>query len=205
MNIVPLFANPLGWDFLDIDNEALANWCYQQEHTSLDPNTEYGWQSGLIDVNAEPLRALVEEIKIKLIDASNLFPVLDDHAPELTTGWINVNKPNGISLQNNVPHLHPGRFWTFVYYVKAEPGCGNLDLASPLKNMLGYAIPNQVYSRLTPFNALQWSITPEPGKLIMFPGWLEHQAHNNKSSADRISIAINADLKNLSRIQYPGV
>ena len=65
MNIVPLFANPLGWDFIDIDNDTLADWCYQQEHTSLDPNTEYGWQSGLIDVKAEPLRALVEEIKIE--------------------------------------------------------------------------------------------------------------------------------------------
>jgi len=203
MNVVPLFANPLGWDFVDIDNDALADWCYQQENTSLDPNTEHGWQSGLIDVKAEPLQALVEEIKIKLIDASNLFPVLEEHAPEITTAWVNVNKPNGVSLQNNVPHLHPGRFWTFVYYVKAEPGCGNLNLTSPLKNMLGYAIPNQVYSRLTPFNALQWSITPEPGKLIMFPGWIEHQADSNKSSADRISIAINADLKNLNRIQYP--
>jgi uncharacterized protein (TIGR02466 family) len=203
MNIVPLFANPLGWDFIDVDNTALAEWCYQQEHTSLDPNTENGWQSGLIDLTADPLKELIEEVKIKLIDASNLFPVLDDHAPEITTGWVNVNKPNGISLQNNVPHLHPGRFWTFVYYVKAEPGCGNLDLSSPLRNMLGYAIPNQVYSRLTPFNALQWSITPEPGKLIMFPGWIEHQAHRNKSLEDRISIAINADLKNLDKIQYP--
>lgn len=188
---------------LDLDNDALAEYCYQQEHTSLDPRTALGWQSNLVDTSAEQLAPLVEEIKIKLQDATHLFPVLEEHAPQITTSWINVNKPNGISLQNNVAHLHPGRFWTFVYYVKAAPGCGDLTLTSPLKNMLSYAIPNQVYSRLTPFNALQWTVTPEPGKLIMFPGWIEHQAQENRSDSDRISIAINADLQNLSKIQYP--
>jgi uncharacterized protein (TIGR02466 family) len=203
MNFVPLFASPLGWDFIDIDNEALAEWCYEQEHTSLDPRTDYGWQSDLIDLTASPLAPLIAELQIKLQDAQNMYPVLEEHAPKLTTGWVNVNKPNGVPLQNNVPHLHPGRFLTFVYYVKAEQGCGRLDLTSPLKNMLGYAIPSQVYSGLTPFNALQWSVEPAAGKLIMFPGYIEHQAHLNKSASDRISIAINADLQNLSKIQYP--
>lgn len=203
MQVIPLFGNPLGWDYIDIDNEALAKYCYEQEHTSMYPMPDSGWQSGLLDLSAEPLTQLINEIKIKLLDGQQLLPVKEEHAPQLTTGWINVNKPQGVALQNNVPHMHPGRFWTFVYYVKADPGCGNLDLFSPIKNLLGYAIPNQVYSSLTPFNALQWSITPEPGKLVMFPGWVEHQAHTNNSSSDRISIAINADLQNLGKIQNP--
>lgn len=203
MNIIPLFANPLGWDFIDIDNEALAEYCYALEHTSRDPRTELGWQSDLLDLKAEALAPLLAEIEIKLADASHLFPVLEEHAPKVSTGWVNVNQPSGVALQNNIQHLHPGRFWTFVYYVKAEEGCGNLDLYSPLKNMLSYAIPNQVYSRLTPFNSLQWTVTPQAGKLIMFPGWIEHRAHSNRSSSDRISIAINTDLQNLSKIQHP--
>mgnify|MGYP006284908753 CR=1 FL=1 len=203
MNFIPLFAHPFGWDMLKLDNNAIADWCYQQEHTCLDPNTKDGWQSNLVDLTAEPLQALIKEIELKLVDVSNLVPFLPEHEPKLVNAWINVNKPNGVSLQNNVPHVHPGRYWTFVYYVKAEPNCGNIELHSPLKNMLGYAIPNQVYSNLTPFNTLQWSVTPEAGKLIMFPGWIEHQAHSNKSDADRISIAFNCDIQNLRKIQYP--
>jgi uncharacterized protein (TIGR02466 family) len=203
MNIIPLFASPIGWDFLDINNEALAEYCYSLEETSKDYRTQLGWQSNLIDMQAEALAPLIAEIQIKLLDASNLFPVLPEHEPTISTGWVNVNKPDGLPLQNNIQHLHPGRFWTFVYYVKAEENCGNLDLYSPMRNMLGYAIPNQVYSRLTPFNSLQWSVTPAAGKLIMFPGWIEHKAHENRSSSDRISIAINTDLQNLSKIQHP--
>lgn len=203
MNIIPLFASPIGWDYLDIDNEAIAEYCYSLEETSKDPRTQLGWQSNLIDLQAEVLAPLIAEIQIKLLDAAQLFPVLPEHEPAISTAWVNVNKPNGAPLQNNVQHLHPGRFWTFVYYVKAEENCGNLDLYSPMRNMLGYAIPSQVYSRLTPFNSLQWSITPAAGKLIMFPGWIEHKAHENKSSSDRISIAINTDLQNLSKIQHP--
>lgn len=203
MNFLPLFANPVGWDMLDIDNESLEKWCYEQEHTSLDPVRTAGWQSNLFDMSAAPLQPLLEEVKIKLVDAANLIPFLPEHEPALVNGWVNVNKPNGISLQNNIPHVHPGRFWTFVYYVKAAPGCGDLELTSPLKNMLGYAIPQQVYGALTPFNSLQWSIPPATGKLVMFPGWIEHRAHSNKSSMDRISIAINADLQNLEKVQYP--
>jgi len=203
MNIIPLFASPMGWDFLDIDNESLAEYCYSLEHTSKDPRTQMGWQSDLIDVRAPELAPLISELEIKLLDLAQLFPVLPEHQPTISTGWVNVNKPNGASLQNNVQHLHPGRFFTFVYYVKAEENCGDLDLYSPTRNMLGYAIPSQVYSRLTPFNSLQWSITPAAGKLLLFPGWVEHRAHENRSNSDRISIAINIDLTNLSLIQHP--
>jgi uncharacterized protein (TIGR02466 family) len=203
MNFLPLFANPVGWDILDIDNGPIEEWCYAQESTSLDPHTDYGWQSNLVDLAAEALQPLMLELEQKLIDCNNLMPVLPEHAPKVVNAWVNVNKPNGISLQNNIAHLHPGRFWTFVYYVKAEEGCGDIELTSPLKNMLGYAIPQQVYSQLTPFNSLQWQITPSPGKLIAFPGWIEHKAHSNKSNSDRISIAFNADFQNLEKIQYP--
>jgi uncharacterized protein (TIGR02466 family) len=203
MNFLPLFASPVGWDILDIDNAPIEEWCYKQEHTALDPNTKYGWQSNLVDLEAQELVPLIREIEQKLVDCSNLMPILPEHEPKMVNAWINVNKPNGISLQNNIGHVHPGRFWTFVYYVKADEGCGDIELTSPLKNMLGYAIPQQVYSRLTPFNSLQWQITPKPGKLIVFPGWIEHKAHSNKSENDRISIAINVDLQNLDIIQYP--
>lgn len=203
MNFVPLFSSPLGWDILDIDNEPIEKWCYEQERTSLDPVTTAGWQSNLIDLTAEPLIPILKEIENKLIDCANLIPFLPEYEPKVVNAWINVNKPNGISLQNNIAHVHPGRYWTFVYYVKAEKDCGDIELTSPLKNMLGYAIPQQVYSKLTPFNSLQWSITPSPGKLVAFPGWIEHRAHSNKSSSDRISIAFNADLQNLEKIQYP--
>jgi len=203
MHLTPMFANAIGWDRLDIDNKKIEDYCYAQEEAHPDIKKALGWQSELVDLTAEPLAELVAEVKLKLQEITGLYNIQDDYAPQLTTSWININKPNGRVLQNNVPHLHPGRFFSFVYYVKAEINSGNLDLESPMRDLLGYAIPLQIYKGFNPFNSVKWTITPEPGKLIVFPGWIKHHAGNNQSNSDRISIAFNADLQNLDKIYYP--
>jgi uncharacterized protein (TIGR02466 family) len=204
MYLMSLFSNPLGWDNLTINNKRVEDYVAQAEHDFPDHKKIVGWQSGLLDLSAEPLSELVEVINTKLQEIARIYDFKDEYAPKLTTSWINVNKPNGRMLENNVCHLHPGRFFSFVYYVKAEPNCGNLDLLSPMRDVLGYAIPNQVYNSFTPCNSLKWTVTPETGKLVMFPGWIQHQASQNNSNSDRISIAFNADIQNLQKLQYPG-
>lgn len=203
MPMMSLFANPVGWDFVDIDNSLVEDYCYEQYRNFPDNRKVFGYQSELVDLEDFRLLDLVDEIKIRLAEVTKIYQIKQEFAPALTTSWININKPNGRMLENNVCHLHPGRFFSFVYYVKAEPNSGGLDLLSPQRDLMGYSIPNQIYEGFNPVNSLKWTIQPEPKKLVMFPGWIQHQASMNQSTEDRISIAFNADLQNLDKIYYP--
>jgi uncharacterized protein (TIGR02466 family) len=200
---MPIFGTNFGWEYLTIDNSAIEAFCYTEQEQSSAPLKVFGWQSGFIDINTPALGSLVRAINLKLNEITCLYNIKQEHAPVLTNAWININKPTGGVLGNNVPHLHPGKFASFVYYVKAEENCGTLTLVSPLHDMLEFAIPHQVYESRDEHNSTTWVITPKPGTLVTFPAWLRHQANPNHSSSDRISIAFNAELKGLQTILNP--
>ena len=42
-----------------------------------------------------------------------------------------------------------------------------------------------------------WSITPQKGKLLLFPSWLEHEVSPGLSQESRISISFNSRRKTL--------
>lgn len=203
MQLLPLFANPVGRDFLNIDLKTIETYCYEQYEKSTATNKEQGWQSGFLDLNSVVLKPLIDEVNLKLAETNEVFQIKKEHELVLSNGWININKPNGNSMQNNLMHLHPGRFVSFVFYVKAEPNSGNLKLMSPLYQSMGFAVPSQVFAEYNIFNSASWIVAPEPGTLLMFPSWIMHQADNNFSNSDRISIAFNAELKNLDKILNP--
>ena len=204
MNILPLFSSPLGWSDLNTPSSDIESFCYKEYHQSNAKFKHIGWQSGFMDLETPELSNLVNEVKDKLKYISELYSIKPEHELKLTNMWININHPNGATLQNNVMHLHPGKFVSFVYYVKAPPGCGNLHLMSPLQPSVGYAVPDQVFKELNMFNSLRWIITPEVGKLVMFPSWIQHFADPNNSNDDRICIAFNAELQNTNLI-FTGV
>lgn len=200
MNIVPLFSSPMGWDTLSIPIQPIEDFCYREFQNSNAGFKNAGWQSGFMDLDTPELKPLVDSVKEKLKFTSEVYSIRHEYAPKLTNMWININRPNGATMQNNITHLHPGKFVSFVYYVKTPPSCGNLHLISPLQPTVGYAIPDQIYQDLNMFNSLKWIITPESGKLLMFPSWVQHFADPNTSNEDRISIAFNAELQNTNLI-----
>lgn len=203
MHVIPLFSSPMGWDQLNVDNQAILDFCYKQEQASTALGKETGWQSGFLDLETPDLKDLVNEVRLKITEANELFKIKPEHSLRLTNAWININKPSGTAMQNNLMHLHPGKFASFVYYVKAEQGSGNLTLLSPLNDSFGYAVPSQVFSEMNIFNSTRWVVSPEVGKLLMFPSWIQHYADPNLSNEDRISIAFNAELTDLQTIFNP--
>ena len=200
---MPIFGTNFGWEYLEIDNPAIESLCYAEQEKSPAPHKAVGWQSGFIDFNVAVLKPLVDAINVKLDEITCLYKIKKEHAPELTNAWININKPTGVVLGNNVPHLHPGKFASFVYYVRAEEKCGTLTLVSPMHDMMEFAIPHQVYEKRDEHNSTTWIVTPKAGTLVTFPAWVRHQANPNHSNTDRISIAFNAELKGLQTILNP--
>jgi len=105
--------------------------------------------------------------------------------------WANINRTG----HANLPHSHPGSFWSGVYYVDdggidADPSLGGaLEFmdprgAGPLMYAphLGFAMPGGL------------SVQPKSGRLVMFPSWLMHQVQPYRGTAERISIAFNLSL-----------
>lgn len=105
--------------------------------------------------------------------------------------WINFFYPN----QSEHQHNHYGNCLSGVYYVLAEPDSGNYRFFDPAAQKVmwtGLYINESESSSLT---CTSGNHKPEPGKLILFPSWLEHSVEANNSSKVRISIAFNVNFK----------
>lgn len=94
--------------------------------------------------------------------------------------WANVLRDGGY----NVIHNHPGAVWSGCYYVsvgKAAPEPqhnGWIEFQDPRPGNL---------------HGGKERINPEPGKLLIFPGWLNHFVNPFRGEGERISIAFNLD------------
>lgn len=102
-------------------------------------------------------------------------------------GWINVNPPGA----HNVPHDHPGSFWSGVYYVKNDQPTGDPSGGGTITFIDARSAPaGQPLVRAPALKGLQ-SLHPQPGTLLLFPSTLKHLVSPNDSTEDRISIAFN--------------
>jgi uncharacterized protein (TIGR02466 family) len=101
-------------------------------------------------------------------------------------GWANVNRDG----HYNRAHSHGGVHWSGVYYVAA----GNPDGAIANNGVLELIDPRHLSGAVSPpgFRAgHSLVVTPEPGLLVLFPGWLEHWVTPYRGTGERISIAFN--------------
>ena len=189
LNIEHIFTTPIGIDHLSIDNISLEKFCRDSvAAASGHPN-----QSGPLDLTALELQPLLNEISDRLKVIHEQLGFNPKTKFRIKKAWANINNSNPI----NLPHCHPTSVFSAVYYVKGAgvPENGNLVLLSPLDTIIQYAIPEEhkVYNNF--FNSWHCTLTPETGKLLMFPSWIMHSVSTNKlENSDRISIAIDADI-----------
>jgi uncharacterized protein (TIGR02466 family) len=104
-------------------------------------------------------------------------------------GWINVNRAG----DTNRLHSHPGSFLSSAYYVKVPRRMKGGEIV--FRDPRGPAVA--MYE--TPEIGLPWvgsglgiPFVPAPGKLLLFPSWLEHHVAPFQGPGERISIAFNA-------------
>jgi uncharacterized protein (TIGR02466 family) len=112
--------------------------------------------------------------------------------PVIATCWANVNGPGA----SNVVHTHPLCFLSGVYYVKAEPNCGRIFFLDPRPAAVMTAPP---MSEFSPWTFQQVRYEPKPGRMLIFPSWLQHGVEPNRSATDRVCISFNVGLKWLAK------
>lgn len=104
-------------------------------------------------------------------------------------GWVNVNPKGGY----NVPHDHPGAFWSAAYYVKVPPAVTG-EVAGSIEFIDHRSAPPGQGLVKSPYMRSLHTMRPTPGTLVVFPSTLKHWVHPNDADEDRITIAINAKI-----------
>jgi len=100
---------------------------------------------------------------------------------KITSSWMTLNKKDSYA----VIHSHGRSDISGVYYFKTNGEDGDIFFESPNKVIH----TSYVFSHF----GRSWSHKPQVGKIILFPGWLEHGVATNHTDNDRVSISFNID------------
>lgn len=148
-----------------------------------------GWHSDtkLLDWAAEPMRPVLDEVSA-LADEHTYDTKTPDGrcGPWKIGAWANVSGRGAY----NVPHYHPGHYWSAIYYVRIDEGAGGeLALFDPRLPVINMTAPRLRFRH----NGGERSILlrPETGMLVLLPAWLQHSVTPWQGDGLRISVALN--------------
>lgn len=103
----------------------------------------------------------------------------------MTSMWFNTYRKN----QSQEKHDHGKSFLSCAFILDAPEGASDFMMYNPLKEgLLGYPTNKEN-------NLLLKRIKAEKGKLIIFPGWLDHGVMLNQTNEPRISISCNWSIR----------
>lgn len=166
----------------------------QQDEEGVVRSNRSGWHSaGDFFRRREPAHA---ELSAAIKQAVGHATASISQAPDIgkvklqLSGWINVNPTGGY----NVPHDHPGSFWSGCYYIQVPEGSGRnedgaISFIDHRSAPAGQALIKA--GALVGFHARR----PDPGTLLLFPSGQRHWVYPNPGPEDRVTMAFNATAK----------
>jgi len=145
-----------------------------------------GWQSRS-DLHRDPAFAPLAALVLGVADAiTPQFEVFPDAVLDIQNAWANAN-PYGAS---NAPHVHAGSALSGSYYARTPENCGDIEFLDP-RGAAVTARPVYPQERPNVLTNSRFTLRARAGLLVLFPGWLQHYVHPNRSQEDRISFAFN--------------
>jgi uncharacterized protein (TIGR02466 family) len=164
----------------------------------IDRSNRYGWHSALdLFDRREPAHAQLAR-EIDAMVASVTAKLVPDAPAGIGTsheGWVNVSPTNAM----NSPHDHPGSFWSGTYYVhipeadESDRQSGAIEFLDPRGSIGSNA------GLETPFTRGKFTARPAAGTCFIWPSFVRHWVHPNRSAEDRVSIAFNSRYIRLSK------
>ena len=158
----------------------------------VDKSNRYGWHSELdLFRRTEPGHSeLVREIDgIVAATSAKLLPDMPDDLVLRHEGWINASPRYAM----NAPHDHPTVFWSGCYYIQVP---GPEDSGDGLSGAIEFLDPRgSIGSNAaieTQFTRSKFAARPTAGTCFIWPSFMKHWVHPNRSSEDRVSIAFNS-------------
>jgi uncharacterized protein (TIGR02466 family) len=160
-----------------------------------------GWQSGhdLLNWPGPEIAQLKKWINDALGELMKVEAGPQPFDCRISAGaWANLNRRGDY----NRSHTHSGNHWSGVYYVEpgeeveGRPLSGAIEFIDPRPAINVYDIPG-----IPKFSS--WTIRPEAGMMLMFPSWLRHSVLPYDGRKERLTIAFNLRIQEISR-QPPG-
>jgi uncharacterized protein (TIGR02466 family) len=156
------------------------------------PGNEYVTREGVDlilrtgnDLHKDPkLKILVDFIEYHLKEYWKACGFTTRVEPYILQLWANELPPGGFTPSHNHNPVMVGG----AFYVDANSEKGNLYLEHPLELVEGKMPRDYSYSPLL----FTEQIKVEPGKLVMFPGWLRHHTRSNMTQESRYVVGFNA-------------
>lgn len=112
-----------------------------------------------------PFKKIIDFAIETLIEGLDPVPQGDFYA---TDCWGAIYKRGGETL----PHAHHPALWSFVYYVDASDKCAPLV-----------------------FPTAERAIQPEPGLIVIFPGWVTHMVPKQETDFERVIVSANLTMQ----------
>ncbi|HHX8315011.1 TPA: TIGR02466 family protein [Vibrio diabolicus] len=201
------FATPI-WhaDFDEADEinppiAELVDQLYKEGTRGWSEDRVGGWQSSLDlhqDSRFEPFTNLIRQM---IREIESFYRIDPEFQLCIESCWANVLE----GQYSNAYHTHAGADFAGVYYVRAPKGSGTMRFRDPRQQPGLFSPP---ISKFTTYTAQAVDFYPEPGRMLIFPGWLEHEVRaNDIASADetRISISFNLECFRKSWIEKIGL
>ena len=112
-------------------------------------------------------------------------------------GWSNVNRLGDY----HDPHNHPYAYLSGTYYVRVPDSRSTTGNRSDVRpGRITFYDPrgavNMTAIKDDPQVDPEFTVTPEPGMILLWPSFLMHYVHPNLSDEPRISISFNLIVKN---------
>lgn len=133
-----------------------------------------------------PLASFIQNMATQY--AAQQYWDIERYEPVMSSLWCNINGQYSFHSE----HLHPLSHISGVFYISCPSDSGAIVFKDPRPGRTMVPPPMAQY---TTENSLQVSVPPEDGKLLMFPSFLEHSVEQNLTTAERIGMSFNFDLR----------
>jgi len=178
------FPTLIYYDVIDVDGLQEKSYKLKKESNGRIISNRGGWQSYNIEENLL-FSKLIDDIEQKALEVHDYIYQKNTGKFKVVNMWVNINN----SKSYNASHIHPNTDLCGNIYVKTSKNCGKIFFEDPrMLHRINEPYRNTLMNRLT---FKQVNYTPEDGKILFFPPWIQHGVEQNMSDEDRISIAFN--------------
>ncbi len=145
-------------------------------------NQYTGWQSNDGCESHPAFQPLIKRIERTFYDEVWPFHGLNETECQMDVGnmWLNINDKGAW----NAPHLHPGCWYSGVFYIRADGDEGDISF-------IDKDIKVVQDCPMHPRTRQEVNFTPISGELILFPSGTMHMVKPNLTEKDRYSVSFN--------------
>jgi uncharacterized protein (TIGR02466 family) len=196
--IFQLFATPLythkleNEEYAAVQNEmqVVVDELYATDHWKQNlhwnSNSQYLSNQGNFNesiLDSKDMKHIKAAIMHHCLNYMSMMSVHPKYKAAIETSWLTLTKPG---LASHI-HDHGNSHISGVYWFKTNGKDGDIVFRNSFKSLKCHPLGT--------WTAHESSFSPDQGRLVLFPGFLDHSVNENQTMDDRISLSFNIVLE----------